>query len=271
MRFVGVALPRVLARPPWEDDGTRADGFRYAEYAPTAEHRVWMSAGLCLRRGRRARLRRHSPGPPMCAASRPIGSAAASWTDAAARAVPAPIPAMSGPASRWRSSVNDRQERELLDAGLMPLSLPFRTARNWSSVRCAVCWRRNAITGPTAAAADANARLSSQINSILCASRFAHHLKIMGRHMVGSFKTADEIERLLQDLADQLRQRQPVGGRGKPSALSAGGRTRHVRRTYRASRAASAASCTCSRTISLTTLTATSSLVTDIGGASEDA
>ena len=35
MRFIGVALPRLLARPPWEDDGTRADGFRYAEYAPT--------------------------------------------------------------------------------------------------------------------------------------------------------------------------------------------------------------------------------------------
>ena len=30
MRFVGVALPRVLARPPWQDDGTRDDGFRYA-------------------------------------------------------------------------------------------------------------------------------------------------------------------------------------------------------------------------------------------------
>ena len=52
--------------------------------------------------------------------------------------------------------------------------------------------------GPTANAADANARLSTQINSILCASRFAHHLKMMGRHMVGSFKTASEIEHFLQ-------------------------------------------------------------------------
>jgi type VI secretion system protein ImpD/type VI secretion system protein ImpC len=52
--------------------------------------------------------------------------------------------------------------------------------------------------GPTANAADANARLSTQINSILCASRFAHHLKMKGRHMIGSFKTAGEIERFLQ-------------------------------------------------------------------------
>ena len=54
-------------------------------------------------------------------------------------------------------------------------------------------------TGANAAAADANARLSSQINSILCASRFAHHLKMKGRQMVGSYKTADEIERELQE------------------------------------------------------------------------
>jgi len=37
MRFIGVALPRVLARPPWEDDPARADGFRYAEYAPSSD------------------------------------------------------------------------------------------------------------------------------------------------------------------------------------------------------------------------------------------
>ena len=48
MRFIGIALPRLLARPPWEDDGTRADGFRYAEYAPTSEERVWMSAGYAF-------------------------------------------------------------------------------------------------------------------------------------------------------------------------------------------------------------------------------
>ena len=32
---------------------------------------------------------------------------------------------------------------------------------------------------------------------MLCAARFAHLLKVMGRDMVGSFRTADEIERQL--------------------------------------------------------------------------
>ncbi len=47
-RFLGVTLPRLLARPPWEDNGTRADLFRYQEYAPEAKDRVWMSAGYAF-------------------------------------------------------------------------------------------------------------------------------------------------------------------------------------------------------------------------------
>ena len=92
---------------------------------------------------------------------------------------------------------NDRQERELLDAGLMPLSaIPYSEELVFGAVRSVLTPQRSA--GPTVTIADANARLSSQINSILCASRFAHHLKMKGRQMVGSFKTADEIQRSLQ-------------------------------------------------------------------------
>jgi len=93
--------------------------------------------------------------------------------------------------------LTDRQERSLLEAGLMPLSAaPFSEELVFGAVRSLQVPQR--YQGVTAHAADANARLSTQINSILCASRFAHHLKMKGRHMVGSFKTADEIERFLQ-------------------------------------------------------------------------
>jgi type VI secretion system ImpC/EvpB family protein len=33
---------------------------------------------------------------------------------------------------------------------------------------------------------------------VLCVSRFAHYIKIMGRDMVGSIKSAEELERRLQ-------------------------------------------------------------------------
>jgi len=46
--------------------------------------------------------------------------------------------------------------------------------------------------------ADANQRLSAQFNAVLCVSRFAHCVKLMGRDMVGAFRTAEDIQNRLQ-------------------------------------------------------------------------
>jgi len=195
MRFVGVALPHVLARPPWQDDGTRADGFRYHEYAPTNDDRVWMNAGYAFA-AVVARSFAHYAWP---------ADVRGVETDREGGGLVTGVPLESfttDPHLVWvRSPVEivltDRQERSLLEAGLMPLSAaPFSEELVFGAVRSLQVPQR--YQGVTAHAADANARLSTQINSILCASRFAHHLKMKGRHMVGSFKTADEIERFLQ-------------------------------------------------------------------------
>jgi type VI secretion system protein ImpD/type VI secretion system protein ImpC len=93
--------------------------------------------------------------------------------------------------------LTDRQERGLVDLGLMPLSaLPYGEEAVFGAVRSLQA--PAPFAGPNAAAANANARISAQLNSMLCASRFAHYLKHLGREMVGSFRTADEIERALQ-------------------------------------------------------------------------
>jgi type VI secretion system ImpC/EvpB family protein len=98
--------------------------------------------------------------------------------------------------------LTDRQERTLLEAGLMPLNaIPYSEELVFGAVRSLQVPQR--YQGRTADVADANARLSTQINSMLCASRFAHNLKMKGRHMVGSFRTADEIERYLQSWLTQ--------------------------------------------------------------------
>ena len=148
--------------------------------------------------------------------------------------------------------LTDRQERALLDAGLMPLSsVPYSEELVFGAVRSLLVPQR--YQGPTPNAADANARLSTQINSILCASRFAHHLKMKGRHMVGSFKTAERDRALPAGLAHAIRQRQP-GASGDSRArfpLVAGRVT--VERTARQARQLRLRRCICSRTISSTT------------------
>lgn len=195
MRFVGVALPRMLVRSPWEDDGTRSDGFRYAEYVTSARQRVWASAayafGAVVARAfatfawpadvRGAETDRIGGGVVQDVLSEPFGTD----RDRAWTRIPLEIV--------W----NDRQERELLSAGLIPLAaIPNCEELVFGAVRSLQAPQR--FEGANAAAANANARMSAQINSILCASRFAHHLKMMGRQMVGSFRTQGEIERELQ-------------------------------------------------------------------------
>jgi type VI secretion system protein ImpD/type VI secretion system protein ImpC len=196
MRFVGVALPRMLARAPWDDDGTRPDGFRYAEYVPSARERVWTNAAYAFAAVvarafatfawpadvRGVETDRIGGGLVQDVLSEPF----ATDRDRAWTRIPLEIV--------W----NDRQERELLSAGLIPLAaVPNCEELVFGAVRSLQAPQRHGV-GTNAAAANANARLSAQINSILCASRFAHHLKMMGRQMVGSFRTQDEIERQLQ-------------------------------------------------------------------------
>jgi type VI secretion system protein ImpD/type VI secretion system protein ImpC len=200
MRFIGIALPRVLARVPWEDDGTRADGFRYAEYAPTSDERVWMSAGYAFANVvARAYVNYSWPADVRGVETDRIGGGLVDGL---------PVESFrTDPDRVWtRPSIeivwNDHQERALLDAGLMPLSaVPCSDELVFGAVRSLLVPQR--YQGATAQAAEANSRLSTQINSILCASRFAHHLKMKGRQMVGSFKTADEIERSLQEWLTQ--------------------------------------------------------------------
>ena len=195
MRFIAVTLPRVLARPPWEDDPARADGFRYAEYAPTAASRVWMSTGYAFAAVVARAFDNHAwPADVRGAATDYVGGGLV--TDLAIE------PFRTDPDRVWVRPPVDlvlshRMEAALVEAGLMPLSmLPFGEEAVFSAARS--LQGPASYIGPNAAAADANARLSAQLNSMLCVSRFAHYVKVIGRDMTGSFQTAEDIESRLQ-------------------------------------------------------------------------
>jgi type VI secretion system protein ImpD/type VI secretion system protein ImpC len=195
MRFIGITLPRVLARPPWEDDPARADGFRYAEYASDIASRVWMTAGYAFA-AVVARAFVHHAWPADVRGCETDFLGAGLVTDL-------PIePFRTDPDHVWVRPpldlvLSDRLEAALVEAGLMPLSaLPYGEEAVFSAVRSLQA--PTSFIGRSAAAANANARLSTQLNSMLCVSRFAHYIKILGRDMAGSFKTAGEIEMGLQ-------------------------------------------------------------------------
>ena len=193
MRFIAVTLPRLLARLPWSDDTSRTDGFRYREYAPDAASRVWMNAGYGFAACTVRAFAEHGwPADVRGVEIDRIGGGLVTGL--------APEPFASGPGLVWpRAAIeyqcSTAQENALVELGMMPIAaLPFGPDMVFSAVRS---MQAPANYSGAAAVADANARLSSQINSMLCASRFAHLIKVMGRDMIGSFKTADEIERKL--------------------------------------------------------------------------
>lgn len=194
MRFIAVTLPRLLARRPWTDDPERVDTFRYSEYAPTADTRVWMSPGYAFAAcAVRAFAEHNWPADVRGVEIDRVGGGLI--TNLAAE------PFASGPPHDWprkpiEYQFSHRQEHALVDVGLLPIGvLPFGPELVFGAARSLQA--PASYSGVSAAAADANARLSAQINSMLCAARFAHLLKVMGRDMVGAFRTADEIERQL--------------------------------------------------------------------------
>jgi type VI secretion system ImpC/EvpB family protein len=194
MRFVAVALPRVLARAPWGDDPMRIDGFRYVESASDARERVWTTAGFAFASVVAQAFANHAwPADVRGAETDRLGGGVVT------RMVAEPFPT----AASWFNPsldvpLSDRQERTLMAAGLMPLSaLPFGQEAVFAGVRSLHVPPR--FAGPHEAVANANARFSSQLNSMLCVSRFAHYIKLLGREAVGSFRSADEIEQRLHD------------------------------------------------------------------------
>ncbi|MGE4481428.1 type VI secretion system contractile sheath large subunit [Acidocella sp.] len=196
-RFLAVTLPRLLMRLPWKENLSRHRGFRYQEQTRNTAGHVTSTAGYliaaCVIRAfdayswpadiRGYDIDRLGGGI--------IEDLPEPWfsTD--------PTEGFGRPAPDVM--LTDRQERALVAAGLLPIcALPYGGEALIGAARSLQTPTTDYI-GSNAAVAAANARLSAQFNSVICVSRFAHYVKIMGRDMTGAFKTAPDVERRLYD------------------------------------------------------------------------
>ncbi len=192
-RFLAMVLPRTLGRPLWRADGTRADRFRYREHAKGPSARVWTApiyamAAVAARAFARyrwpAEIRGAEPGWDA------MGGVVETLPHERFRADPPGPP----PRPPLEISLTDEQERQAAEAEMIAFcGLEALPEASFGAV--ATLHRPPRMTGD---AANANQRLSSQLNSVLCVSRFAHIVKLMGRDMVGSFASAEDVELRLQ-------------------------------------------------------------------------
>ncbi|MBM4010414.1 MAG: type VI secretion system contractile sheath large subunit [Planctomycetes bacterium] len=210
-RFIGLPLPRVLGRLPYDGwigrpDGAAAPerswaqrGFRYREEADRADGSgrlwsgaVWPLAGVVIREFGRsgwfADIRGGSRGLEGggLVQGLPVDGYTGLDQDDASR----------GPVEVF---VTEPVQMDLDHAGLIPLCSSGPDGR--------AAFHSNASLHATVrydlAIATANARISSQLQYVLCVSRFAHYLKVIARDKVGSFTEAPAFERYLSEWVNQ--------------------------------------------------------------------
>lgn len=190
-RYVGLTLPRVLGRLPYGAKSIPVESFGFEEQIQeeaTGKDYLWINAAWELG----GRLIDAFEEYGWCAAIRGVEGGGL------VNALPAHnYTSISGERilqCPTQIAISDRREKELSDLGFIPL------------VHCkgsdyAAFFAVQSVNKPRlydSDSANANARLSSQLQYILATSRFAHYMKSIVRDKIGSFMSRNDCEDFLQ-------------------------------------------------------------------------
>jgi type VI secretion system protein ImpC len=188
-RYVALALPHILMRLPYGQANVPVESFNYEEDVDGTDHSkyLWGNAAYALG----TRLTDAFAKYHWCAAIRGVeGGGLVSGlpvhtfrTDEGDVALKCPT----------EIAITDRREKELADLGFVPLV----HAKGTDYAAFFSTQTANKAKTYDTDAANANARLSSQLQYILAVSRFAHYLKSMMRDKIGSFTTRKNAEDFL--------------------------------------------------------------------------
>jgi type VI secretion system protein ImpC len=190
-KYVGLCMPHILLRLPYGKDTAPVEEFGYEENVDGRDHKkyLWGNAAYALA----ARITNAFAQHEWCAAIRGVEGgglveglpAHLFQTDDGDNTVKCPT----------EIAITDRREAELSKLGFIPLSYYKGTT---NAVFMAT-QSANQATQYLTADANANARLSSQLQYIFAVSRFAHFLKSMMRDKIGSFMSREQCQRFLND------------------------------------------------------------------------
>jgi type VI secretion system protein ImpC len=188
-RYVGLALPHILMRLPYGREFVPTESFNYEEGVDGTDHSKYLWGNAAYALGTRltdAFAKYH-------------------WT-AAIRGVEGGGLVQGLPVHTFKTdegelalkcpteiAVTDRREKELADLGFIPLV-------HCKNTDYAAFFSTQTANKPKlydTDAANANARLSSQLQYMLAVSRFAHYLKSIMRDKIGSFMTRKNCEDFL--------------------------------------------------------------------------
>jgi type VI secretion system protein ImpC len=188
-RYVGLTLPRTLMRLPYGPETVPVESFNFKEDVDGKDHAkyLWGNAAWAFGTRLTDAFAKHG----WCAAIRGVEGGGlveglpthTFSTDEGEVALKCPT----------EIAITDRREKELSDLGFIPLVHCKGTdyAAFFGAQSCQKAKKYDAD------AANANARLSTQLQYMMAMSRFAHYLKAMMRDKIGSFMSRSECESFL--------------------------------------------------------------------------
>jgi type VI secretion system protein ImpC len=182
-------LPRTLARLPYGPETVPVESFNFKEEVDGKDHSKYLWSNAAYSFG--ARLTDSFAKHGWCAAIRGVEGGGlveglpthTFSTDEGEIALKCPT----------EIGITDRREKELSDLGLIPLVHCKGTdyAAFFGAQSCQKAKKYDTDS------ANANARLSTQLQYMMAVSRFAHYLKSMMRDKIGSFMSRTDCEKFL--------------------------------------------------------------------------
>lgn len=188
-RYVGLTLPHTLMRLPYGRETAPTETFNFEEDVDGTDHKKYLWGNAAYSFG--TRLTESFAQYHWCVAIRGVEGGGlveglpthTFRTDDGEVALKCPT----------EIAITDRREKEFSDLGFIPLV-------HCKGTDYAAFFGAQSANKPVkydSDAANANARLSTQLQYMMAVSRFAHYLKAMMRDKVGSFMSRTDCERFL--------------------------------------------------------------------------
>jgi type VI secretion system protein ImpC len=188
-RYVGLTLPHTLMRLPYGKETVPTESFNFEEDVDGTDHKKYLWGNAAYSFG-----------------TRMTESFAMYHWSVAIRGVEGGGLVQGLPTHTFRTdegevalkcpteiAITDRREKEFSDLGFIPLV-------HCKGTDYAAFFGAQSMNKPVkydSDAANANARLSTQLQYMMAVSRFAHYLKAMMRDKIGSFMSRSDCERFL--------------------------------------------------------------------------
>jgi type VI secretion system protein ImpC len=190
-RYIGLAMPRFLARLPYGAKTSPVEEFDFEEdtAGTDASRYAWSNAAYAMA----VNINRSFKTYGWCSRIRGIESGGA-VENLPVHAFPTDDGGVDMKCPT-EIAISDRREAELAKNGFMPLvhkkNSDFAAFIGAQSLNKPVEYEDPDAT--------ANANLAARLPYLFACSRFAHYLKCIARDKVGSFKEKDDMQRWLQD------------------------------------------------------------------------